>query len=178
MAKFARPEDKSFSPLNLKLIEEAAGPMQPQPEPSTPLVQSKAKDAQTKAVSLVTGGEGYEPRDSASDETLEIETAEDQLTESMWYRVSRVERREIEKFVQRLSDAARVNLTHSNIMRACRDILLQAEDRIIAELEKTKLKRPMNERRALTIFEARLAEILHTAMRQTPLSYTRKSRGW
>jgi hypothetical protein len=176
MAKFARPEDKSFSPLNLKLIEEAAGPMELQPEPSMPPAQSPAKDARTNVVSLL-GGNERQTRDSASGETLEIETVEDQLTESMRYRVSRVERREIEKFVQRLSDAARVNLTHSNIMRACRDILLQAEDRMIAELEKSKLKRPMNERRALTIFEARLAEILHTAMRQTPLSYTRKSRG-
>src|SRR6266516_3804410 len=152
MAKFARPEDKSFSPLNLKLIEEATEPTLPPPEPS-------------------------QPRALESVEALEIETAEDQLTESMRYRVSRVERREIEKFVQRLSDAANVNLTHSNIMRACRDILFQAEDRIVAELEKTQLKRPMNERRALTIFEARLAEILHTAMRQTPLLHERRARG-
>ena len=84
----------------------------------------------------MTGVENHQPRALESVETLEIETAEDQLTESMRYRVSRVERREIEKFVQRLSEAANVNLTHSNIMRACRDILFQAEDRIVAELEK------------------------------------------
>jgi hypothetical protein len=121
--------------------------------------------------------ENHQPQSVESAEVLEIETVEDQLTESMRYRVSRVERREIEKFVQRLSDAANVNLTHSNIMRACREILLQAEDRIIAELEKTRMKRPMNERRALTIFEARLAEILRTALRQTPLSYEQRVRG-
>ena len=177
MAKFARPEDKSFSPLNLKLIEEATEPTLPPPEPSKPPAPHQTKDTRTKVVALMTGVENHQPRALESIETLEIETAEDQLTESMRYRVSRVERREIEKFVQRLSEAANVNLTHSNIMRACRDLLLQAEDRIIAELEKTKLKRPMNERRALTIFEARLAEIFHTAMRQTPLSYTRRARG-
>jgi hypothetical protein len=176
MAKFARPEDKSFSPLNLKLIEEATEPT-PLPEPSKPPAPGQTKDTRTKVVALMTGVENHQPRALESAEALEIETAEDQLTESMRYRVSRVERREIEKFIQRLSDAANVNLTHSNIMRACRDILFQAEDRIVAELEKTQLKRPMNERRALTIFEARLAEILHTAMRQTPLSYERRARG-
>jgi hypothetical protein len=177
MAKFARPEDKSFSPLNLKLIEEATEPTLPPPEPSKPPAPRQTKDTRTKVVALMTGVENHQPRALESVEALEIETAEDQLTESMRYRVSRVERREIEKFVQRLSDAANVNLTHSNIMRACRDILFQAEDRIVAELEKTQLKRPMNERRALTIFEARLAEILHTAMRQTPLLYERRARG-
>ena len=177
MAKFARPDEKSFSPLNLKLIEDAAGSTQLAPEPGPLSAQLPTQEARTNVVALVAGVPDHQPWDSNREETLEIETAEDQLTESMRYRVSRIERREIEKFVQRLSDAANVNLTHSNIMRACRDLLLQAEDRIIAELEKTKLKRPMNERRALTIFEARLAEIFHTAMRQTPLSYTRRARG-
>ncbi len=147
MAKFARPEDKSFSPLNLKLIEEATEPTLPPPEPSKPRAPRQTKDTRAKVVALMTGVENHQPRALESVEALEIETAEDQLTESMRYRVSRVERREIEKFVQRLSDAANVNLTHSNIMRACRDILFQAEDRIVAELEKTQLKRPMNERR-------------------------------
>jgi hypothetical protein len=176
MAKFARPEEKSFSPLNLKLIEEATEPTLPRPEPGKPSAPRKTKDTRTKVVALLGGVENHPPQALESAEALEIETAEDQLTESMRYRVSRVERREIEKFVQRLSDAANVNLTHSNIMRACRDILFQAEDHIVSELEKTHLKRPMNERRALTIFEARLADILHTAVRQTPLSYARRAR--
>src|SRR4029450_576155 len=167
MAKFARPEDKSFSPLNLKLIEEATEPTPPLPEPSKPPTTRQTKDTRTKARAMMTGVENHQPRALENAEALEIETAEDQLTESMRYRVSRVERREIEKFVQRLSDAANVNLTHSNIMRACRDILFQAEDRIITELEKTQLKRPMNERRALTIFEARLRGGLHYAIRRS-----------
>src|SRR5262249_15664730 len=137
----------------------------------------KMKDTRTKVVALMAGMESHQSRAHERAEALEIETAEDQLTESMRYRVSRVERREIEKLVQRLSEAANVNLTHSNGMRACRDIRFQAEDRIVRELEKTQLKRPMNERRALTIVEARLAEILHTAIRQTPLSYARRTRG-
>src|SRR4029434_10831369 len=120
MAKFDWPEDKSFSPLNLKLIEEATEPTLPPPEPSKPPAPHQTKDTRTKVVALMTGVENHQPRALESIVTLEIETAEDQLTESMRYRVSRVERREIEKFVQRLSDAANFNLTHRNIKRACR----------------------------------------------------------
>jgi hypothetical protein len=169
MAKFARPDEKLFNPLSRKLIDEATG-VTDQP------VEHTKEHAQRTNVVPIASIEDYRQQDR-EEKFPEIETAEDQLTESMRYRVSRVERKEIEKFIQRLSDAASVNLTHSNMMRACRDILFQVEDRLVTELEKTKLKRPINDRRALTIFEARLAEILHTAIRQTPLSQGWKSRG-
>jgi hypothetical protein len=170
MAKLARPDEKLFNPLSRKLIDEATGVTEP------PVEHAKEHEQRTNVVPLAPSTEEHTQRGRA-EKSLEIETAEDQLTESMRYRVSRIERKEIERFVQRLSEAANVNLTHSNLMRACRDVLFQAEDRLIAELEKTKLKRPINDRRALTIFESRLAEILHTAIRQTPLSYGWKSRG-
>ena len=170
MAKFARPDEKPFNPLSRKLIDEATGVTE------QPVEHTKEQEKRTNVFPLTPSIEDHTQQDREA-HSLEIETAEDQLTESMRYRVSRIERKEIEKFIQRLSDAANVNLTHSNLMRACRDVLFQAEDRLVTELEKTKLKRPINDRRALTIFEARLAEILHTAIRQNPLSYEWKSRG-
>lgn len=170
MAKFARSDEKPFNPLSRKLIDDATGVT------GQPVQHAQEQAQRTNVVPLISSIENH-TQQGREDQSLEIETAEDQLTESMRYRVSRIERKEIEKFIQRLSDAANVNLTHSNLMRACRDILFQAEDRLVAELKKTKLKRPMNDRRALTIFEARVAEILHTAIRQTPLSYGRKSGG-
>jgi hypothetical protein len=169
MAKLARPDEKLFNPLSRKLIEEATGVTEP------PVAPYPAQEQRTHGVPRAQHPEEHPPRASDA-KSLEIETAEDQLTESMRYRVSRIERREIDRFVQRLSEAAQVNLTHSNLMRACRDVLFQAEERLIAELEKTTLKRPINDRRALTIFESRLAEMLHTAIRQTPLTYEWRSR--
>lgn len=177
MAKFARPDEKPFSPLTLKLIDEASGTNRPLEESIEQPYKHEGGNKEKSVVPLFAGVEERQQRNFQRGEELEIETSEDQLTESMRYRVSRVERREIEKFVQRLSDAACVSLTHSNIMRAYRDILFQVEEKLVAELEKTKLKRPMNDRRALTIFEARLAEIIHSAIRQTPLAYTQRSRG-
>src|SRR4029450_10681189 len=95
MSKFAWPEDKSFSPLNLKLIEEATEPTLPLPEPSKPPVPRQTKNTRTNVVALMTGVENHQPRAIESVEALEIETAEDQLTESMRYRGGRVEGRAV-----------------------------------------------------------------------------------
>ena len=62
MAKFARPEDKSFSPLNLKLIEEATEPTLPPPEPSKPPAPHQTKHTRTNFLALLTGVENPQPR--------------------------------------------------------------------------------------------------------------------
>ena len=64
MAKFARPEEKSFSPLNLELIEEATEPTLPPPESSKPPAPRQAEDIRTKVVALMTGVENHQPEPS------------------------------------------------------------------------------------------------------------------
>ena len=158
MAKLARDDERTFNPLSQKLIDRAAGVGEDGPETAhdnlIPMPQAAIVDAAPEAV---------------EDELPDIETPSDRLTESMRYRVSRVERREIDKFVGRLSDAAGMTLTHSNLMRAARDVLLLSEEKLIAELRRLKLKRPINDRRALTIFEAKIAEVIHSSILQVPL---------
>ena len=167
MVKFARQDAKPFNPLSRKLIDEAGGQGQQQDQ--------SREGQEPKVIHMPTGIEERSRQETGTGSTPEIETKEDRLTESMRYRVSRVERREIERFVGRISDAASMTLTHSNVIRACRDILFQVEDRIADELRRAKLKRPINDRRALTLFETHLAEIIHTAIRQSPLPYSRGS---
>ena len=94
----------------------------------------------------------------------------------MRYHVSPAEKEETEEFIRRLSAAAKVNLTHSNIMRACRDILFQVEERLITELTRAKLRRPINDKRAIAFFEARLTELIRTAIRQSPLPHSKSGR--
>ena len=48
----------------------------------------------------------------------------------MRYHVSDEEKQETERFVHRVSQAADVSITHSNLTRACRDLLFQVEDRL------------------------------------------------
>jgi hypothetical protein len=94
----------------------------------------------------------------------------------MRYHVSSEEKDDTEELIRRLSSVAKMRLTHSNIMRACRDILFQVEDRLVAELSKAKLKRPINDKRAIAFFESRLTEIIRTAIRQSPLPHNKIGR--
>jgi len=94
----------------------------------------------------------------------------------MRYHVSGEEKDDTEELIRRLSSAAKMRLTHSNIMRACRDILFQVEDRLVAELSRAKLKRPINDKRAIAFFESRLTEIIRTAIRQSPLLHSKNNR--
>jgi len=171
MAKFATVEEKRFSPISQKLLDAVSGPAQlrhEEPEPLKP---------EPKVVLLRTGAEEpLQPR-TDSPEALEPDIDEsERLTKAMRYHVSPSEKDETEDFIRRLSVAAKVSLTHSNVMRACRDILFQVEDRLISELSKAKLRRPINEKRAIAFFEARLTEIIRNAVRQSPLSHNRNGR--
>jgi len=171
MAKFATGEEKRFSPISQKLLDAVSGPAQlrrEEPEPLKP---------EPKVVLLRTGAEEpLQPRtDSPEAPEPDIDESE-RLTRAMRYHVSPSEKDETEDFIRRLSVAAKVSLTHSNVMRACRDMLFQVEDRLISEFSKAKLRRPINEKRAIAFFEARLTEIIRNAVRQSPLSHNRNSR--
>ena len=171
MAKFATGEEKRFSPISQKLLDAVSGPTQSQSEEPEPL------KPEPKVVHLRTGGEEPPQLQPTSSKAPEPEIAEsERLTRAMRYHVSPTEKDETEDFIRRLSVAAKVSLTHSNVMRACRDILFQVEDRLISELSKAKLRRPINDKRAIAFFEARLTEIIRTAVRQSPLPHNRNGR--
>ena len=164
MAKFASREEKLFSPISQKLIDAVSGPAQPKRD-SAERQEETAKVVQMRA----RAEESHQPL-TVQAETPEPEPeAEERLTGTMRYHVSPEEKGETEEFIRRLSSAAKMRLTHSNIMRACRDILFQVEERLVTELSRAKLKRPINEKRALAFFESRLTEIIHTAIRHSPL---------
>jgi hypothetical protein len=172
MAKFATGEEKRFSPISQKLLDAVSGPAQMRHEEPEPL------KPEPKIVQLRTGVEKpLQPETDYNPETPEPDIDEsERLTKAMRYHVSPSERDETEDFIRRLSVAAKVSLTHSNVMRACRDMLFQVEDRLISELSKAKLRRPINEKRAIAFFEARLTEIIRNAVRQSPLSHNRNGR--
>lgn len=176
MAKFASKEEQRFSPISQKLIEAVSGPVREKPmvadlqEETTKIVQIRAKTEEVPKT---------EVKQSRSVEPVaetEGQLAEERLTVTMRYHVSAEEKEDTEEFIRRLSSAAKMRLTHSNIMRACRDILFQVEDRLVAELNRAKLKRPINEKRAIAFFESRLTEIIRTAIRQSPLPHSRSNR--
>jgi len=61
----------------------------------------------------------------------------------MWYQATPTEELETKELLRRLSLAAGTSLTHSNLMRSCRDLLLQVEEKLVDELRRAKLKTPL-----------------------------------
>ncbi|MGE0683994.1 MAG: hypothetical protein AB7P69_24200 [Candidatus Binatia bacterium] len=176
MAKFASQEEHRFSPISQKLIEAVSGPIRAKPitadlqEETTKVIQIRAKSDEVPKASF------EQSQSSVPVPETEAQLSEERLTVTMRYHVSPEEKEDTEEFIRRLSSAAKMRLTHSNIMRACRDILFQVEERLVAELSRAKLKRPINEKRAIAFFESRLTEIIRTAIRQSPLPHSRTSR--
>src|SRR5262249_30437932 len=172
MAKFASGEDKRFSPISQKLIDAVSGPAQPRQD------HADRHGEVSKVIRMRTVVEEDPQLDSShpepfetGSEVSELGVEEERLTRTMRYHVSPTEKEDTEEFIRRLSSAAKVNLTHSNIMRACRDILFQVEERLISELNRAKLRRPINDKRAIAFFESRLTDIIRTAIRHSPLPH-------
>jgi hypothetical protein len=172
MAKFASTEEKRFSPISQKLIDAVSGPLPVGRNSANEMVRDEAKIVQMRSSTM------ERPEfTSRAENTAELEhEGDERLTRTMRYHVSPTEKEETDEFIRRLSAAAKVNLTHSNIMRACRDILFQVEDRLLTEFTKARLRRPINDKRAIAFFESRLTEILHSAIRQSPLVHNRSGR--
>jgi hypothetical protein len=149
MAKLAPKDEKPFNPITDKLIQHVSAPVQRTQRPAQEEVTPRLVPAQAAFTHQAQQETGPE---------LETGTIE-RLTRQMRYQATPAEEMETKDFVRRLSVAAGTSLTHSNIMRACRDLLFQVEDKLIDELSRTRLKRPINDKHAIARFEARLAEI-------------------
>jgi plasmid stabilization system protein ParE len=171
MAKLAQEGERAFSPIAQKLIDAVSGP----PPQSQREEESPEKREEEPRVVQMPARTGKAPKPEKRDEERpEAEASPEQhLTRAMRYLVTPEEKDETERFIQRLSQATQIPLTHSNIMRACRDLLFQVEDRLITELGRAKLRRPINDKRAIAFFESRLTDIIRAAIRQSPLPYQR-----
>jgi hypothetical protein len=89
----------------------------------------------------------------------------------MRYGATPTEEKETKEFVSRISAATGLSLTHSNLMRSCRDLLFQVEDKLIDEIRNANLKRPINDKHAIARFEAHITEIIRTAIRREPIPF-------
>jgi len=156
MAKLAKDGGKKdFSPIAQKLIDTISAP-----------VPVDLHDAKAKVVSIP------ERSDTAVQEEPPVN---ERLTKQMRYGATPSEEREMKEFLTRISTATGLSLTHSNLMRSARDLLYQVEERLITEIRQANLRRPINDTHAIARYEARLTDIMRTAIRQSPLSYSRNS---
>ncbi len=162
MAKLAQGGSLT-SPLSSKLLAEATAPVPPQKsEPSGPDVPAS-----------VTGLPANRPERRKIKQHPVVQPASvERLTEQMRYQSTKSERTDTDALIQRLSQAGGVKITHSNLMRVCRELLFGVEESLQAELKKVGFEgRPMNEPQAIAFFEERLRAAVYAAIRQTPLKF-------
>ena len=164
MAKFAPQDEKPFNPITDKLLQAVSGaaPATTDDAGEAVLPVRTPREVPSKVVHLQT----------PAIEDAEYENAE-RLTRQMRYQATPTEELETKEFLRRLSLAAGTSLTHSNLMRACRDLVLQVEEKLVDELRRAHLRRPINDKHAIARFEARLTEAIRIAVRQNPLPYNR-----
>lgn len=163
MAKLAKMEEKTFSPIAKKLIDSVSSPI-PQ------LDSSSSKE-----------GVGNESNLQLTDRHTELGSSEalqqqtemgERLTRQMRYGATPTEEKDTKEFIKRISAATGLSLTHSNLMRSCRDLLFQVEDNLINEIKIANLKRPINDKHAIARFESHITEIIRTAIRKAPISFS------
>jgi len=166
MAKFAPQDEKPFNPITDKLLQAVSGAAPATTADADEALQpvSRPREAPSKV--------GLGPLPTPATEYAEYETAE-RLTRQMRYQATPTEELETKELLRRLSLAAGTSLTHSNLMRSCRDLLLQVEEKLVDELRRAKLRRPINDKHAIARFESRLTEAIRAAVRQNPLPYNR-----
>jgi hypothetical protein len=164
MAKFAPQDEKPFNPITDKLLQAVSGaaPATTDDAGEALLPVRTPREAPSKVVHL----------QPPTMEDAAYENAE-RLTRQMRYQATPTEELETKEFLRRLSLAAGTSLTHSNLMRACRDLVLQVEEKLVDELRRAHLRRPINDKHAIARFEARLTEAIRIAVRQNPLPYNR-----
>ena len=178
MAKLAKKTEKPIRPLSDKLFQMVSGP-NPEPPPDA---EEKEVRVETQPV-MTKQPQPLERKPEPAPPPVQTEQTVDQqprnlgkLVRQMRYQATLLEEKETKELIRRLSDAAGVSLTHSNLMRATRDLLFQVEAKLAAELSRAGLKRPINDRYAIAQYESTLTDIIRTAVRQTPLPFDRGSR--
>jgi len=164
MAKFAPQDEKPFNPITDKLLQAVSG--------AAPATAADADEELQPVRRLREAPSEMVPLPTSATEYAEYENAE-RLTRQMRYQATPTEELETKELLRRLSLAAGTSLTHSNLMRSCRDLLLQVEDKLVDELRRAKLRRPINDKHAIARFESRLTEAIRAAVRQNPLPYNR-----
>lgn len=188
MVKFAKGEEKPFDPISNKLLSAIASPPQEEAaEQETPQqgeaeavrevpspAPSRADSAQdgTKRPAAKKAPERAKKRPQKAP-TLKVLTKPSGQPE----RLDRVvkclftpsEDQELRAMVARLAQESGTKLTLSHLMRPYFDLLLHCEDQLTDELHRADISRPINDKTALALFERRLAEVIHSALRKAPL---------
>jgi hypothetical protein len=191
MVKFAKGDEKPFDPISNKLLNAIANPPQQgesvedaprlelaeQGHPPAPL-KPDAQVPESKSPPAKKSPERSKRRQPKAP-TLSVLTKQSKKPERLNCVVkclfTPTEDQELRAMVGRLAQDSGIKLTFSHLIRPYFDLLLYCEEQLAEELRGAGLTRPVNDKTALAYFESRLAEVIHNAMRKTPLLRSERS---
>lgn len=184
MVKFAKGEEKPFDPISNKLLSAIASPPQegvePQnievevvrdtPSPAPLLPDAAADDAKRQPAKKSPERARKRPQKSPSLKVLTKPSGQpERLDRVVKCLFTPSEDQELRAMVARLAQESGTKLTLSHLMRPYFDLLLHCEEQLTDELHRANISRPINDKTALALFERRLAEVIHNALRKAPL---------
>ena len=149
MAKMERTSRKQFNPITDNVIDLVRNDAVPQP----------VGQQEQESVAEI----------SPDQVTEKLRPKREKFTKQMRYQVTPSEELAIKGYFTRISTVSGSRPTHSNMMRACFNLMMRAEERIADELQKAGIQRPVNEQVAILEFEEELSEVLLAAFKQIPL---------
>lgn len=167
MAKFAREETKSFSPIDSKLLGTLAETPQAEPAQAPPSIAPPTRPAEPaakpKAIRPGPPPETKHPSASVARQQPENE----RLTRVVKCLFTATEEQEIRSLINRLRENTGVTLSISHLTRPFFDLLLHSEAELTEELANAGLRRPINDKNALAAFERELAAVILAAFQRT-----------
>jgi hypothetical protein len=170
MVKFAKGEDKPFDPISNKLLSAIASAPQAEPSPAPPDDASAAPEVEPESPKKSPKRSRKAP---SKPPTLKVLTSQagrgERLTRVVRCLFTPSEERELRAMVARLASEAGTSLNLSHLIRPYFDLLLHCEEQLAQELRKGGITRPLNDKTALALFERQLAEVIHNALKKSPL---------
>lgn len=189
MAKFARGDEKPFDPISKSVLSAIATPIStatqtvPEETPPPALPQDEprpAKTAETKPAAnrgtperlqVVSG------KRPAAKHRIPVTAKSERLSRAVKCLFTPSEEQELRALVGRLAAEAKFSLTLSHLIRPYFELLLHSEEQLATEIRRAGLSRPINEKTAIALFEAQLAEAIHSALRKSPAFRSERREG-
>jgi hypothetical protein len=169
MVKFAKQEEKPFSPLEKHTLNAVAAPVREEPSPA-PSKSELSPEPESEAPK----SSPARPKQAAAKRSRPKKVTSppgrgERLTRAVKCLFTPSEEMQLRSLVARLAEAAGTSLTFSHLMRPYFDLLLHCEEQLTEELKRAGITRPLNDKTALAYFEQQLAEVIQSALRRAPL---------
>lgn len=189
MVKYAKGEDKPFDPISNKVLSAIAAPIEATVDADAPpaLLQDeevpearpepKPESKPAPSRSSSERGRGLKEKRPVPKRRVPVTAKSERLSRVVKCLFTPTEEQELRALVGRLATEAKFSLTLSHLIRPYCELLAHCEEQLTSEIRRAELTRPINEKTAIALFEALMAEAIHSALKKSPQFRTERRDG-